>query len=142
MLVLLNQEAILNESLNFARWQMAHILKVDYDKIEAKWQLDSARGKLLPTFNVPEECVEGVAPEDVQDVMAKVYGDVKNALSIWLDANKECRDGREDEIIEAKKEAWKKANPETSDQEPPVHAQEQSESEGQETHNDDYNPLD
>jgi len=105
----------MNEVLRFAAWQIANILKVDDHQVKASWILED--GKVKPKFEVDATIAKGLEPSEIREVLSNVYGDLSAALTLWLRANKECRDGHEAKVIEAKKAASEKS---TKKEEGPV----------------------
>jgi len=89
MIVLLNKERVIYEVVELARLKMAGIMRVEPRAVTAKIELKS--GALSPSFSVNPLAAKGLKPEQMREVMARVYNNLKVELRSRLEGLEERR---------------------------------------------------
>ena len=82
MIFLLNREYVMWEVVELARLHICEVLRLSTAEVEAT--LDLAGDKLSPEFQVDLDACKGITPDEIREVMRRVYADCKEEAEIRL----------------------------------------------------------
>lgn len=79
MLVLLNNQLVMVEMIEWARLRLVEILKIEEHHVQAKWELNTVN-KLVPKFTVNELALPEIDPKLITQVYQGVSREMKYEL--------------------------------------------------------------
>lgn len=80
MLMVINRESVLVNSLMWARMRLSQVLRVDPDHIDAKWT--KVGDRIVPRFEIADsELADEVGTELVREVIQTVAGQMREMIA-------------------------------------------------------------